>query len=79
MRSERGYAGLHAAGSQHVGEQACSTRCDRSASPDTGDHDLHESFDVNDPHRFTREDLAWLNAFFSELTQLFRSRSAGVL
>lgn len=35
------------------------------ASSDTGDHRLHESFDVNDPHRFTRADFAWPNAFYA--------------
>jgi len=38
---------------------------------DPGDHLLHESFDVNDPARFTRQDFGWPNALFSEfiLTQ----------
>jgi len=38
---------------------------------DPGDHLLHESFDPNDPKRFTREDFGWPNALFSEfvLTQ----------
>lgn len=38
---------------------------------DPGDHLLHESFDVNDPSRFTRQDFGWPNALFSEfiLTQ----------
>lgn len=38
---------------------------------DPGDHLLHESFDVDDPTRFTRQDFGWPNALFSEfiLTQ----------
>ena len=39
---------------------------------DPGDHLLHESFDPNDPRRFTRQDFGWPNALFSEfvLTKL---------
>ena len=33
---------------------------------DLGDHRLHESFDPNDPRRFTREDFGWPNALFAE-------------
>ena len=33
---------------------------------DPGDHLLHESFDPNDPKRFTRTDFGWPNALFSE-------------
>jgi len=33
---------------------------------DPGDHLLHESFDPNDPRRFTRQDFGWPNALFSE-------------
>jgi len=33
---------------------------------DPGDHLLHESFDPNDPRRFTRNDFGWPNALFSE-------------
>jgi meiotically up-regulated gene 157 (Mug157) protein len=33
---------------------------------DPGDHLLHESFDVNDPSRFTRQDFGWPNALFAE-------------
>ena len=33
---------------------------------DPGDHLLHESFDPNDPRRFTRPDFGWPNALFSE-------------
>ncbi|MGZ3540707.1 MAG: glycoside hydrolase family 125 protein [Vulcanimicrobiaceae bacterium] len=40
-------------------------------SSDPGDHLLHESFDPNDPKRYTRADFGWPNALFSEfiLTQ----------
>jgi len=33
---------------------------------DPGDHLLHESFDPNDPAKFTRVDFGWPNALFSE-------------
>ncbi len=33
---------------------------------DPGDHLLHESFDPDDPRRFTRADFGWPNALFSE-------------
>ncbi len=33
---------------------------------DIGDHSLHESFNPNDPARFTRPDFGWPNALFSE-------------
>jgi meiotically up-regulated gene 157 (Mug157) protein len=33
---------------------------------DPGDHLLHESFDPNDPKRYTRADFGWPNALFSE-------------
>lgn len=33
---------------------------------DPGDHLLHESFDPNDPAKFTRKDFGWPNALFSE-------------
>jgi len=38
---------------------------------DPGDHRLHESFDPNNPKKFTRADFGWPNALFSEflLTQ----------
>lgn len=39
------------------------------AASDTGDNALHESFDVNDPARFTRKDFAWPNALFTELAR----------
>jgi len=31
---------------------------------DSGDGTLHESFDPNDPHRFTRQRFGWVNALF---------------
>jgi len=33
---------------------------------DPGDHLMHESFDPDDPKRFTRQDFGWPNALFSE-------------
>ena len=33
---------------------------------DPGDHLLHESFDPNDPTKYTRPDFGWPNALFSE-------------
>jgi meiotically up-regulated gene 157 (Mug157) protein len=33
---------------------------------DPGDHLLHESFDPDDPKRYTRQDFGWPNALFSE-------------
>ncbi len=33
---------------------------------DPGDHQLHESFDPDDPEKFTRADFGWPNALFSE-------------
>ena len=33
---------------------------------DPGDHLLHESFDPNDPEKFSRKDFGWPNALFSE-------------
>lgn len=40
------------------------------AASDTGNHVLHESFDVNDPRHYTRADFAWPNALFTELDVL---------
>jgi meiotically up-regulated gene 157 (Mug157) protein len=37
------------------------------AASDSGDHRLHESYDINDPMRFTRADFAWPNALYAEL------------
>jgi len=36
-------------------------------SSDTGDHLLHESFDPNDPSKFTRSNFGWPCSLFSEL------------
>jgi meiotically up-regulated gene 157 (Mug157) protein len=33
---------------------------------DSGDGALHESFDVNDPRRYTRERFGWVNALFEQ-------------
>lgn len=33
---------------------------------DAGDGALHESFDVNDPRRYTRERFGWVNALFEQ-------------
>jgi len=33
---------------------------------DPGDHLLHESFDPNEPRRYSRKDFGWPNALFSE-------------
>jgi uncharacterized protein len=37
------------------------------AAADVGDHRLHESFNVNWPEAFTRDDFAWPNALYAEL------------
>ena len=39
---------------------------DELLASDPGDHLLHESFDPNDPTKFTRPDFGWPNALFSE-------------
>ena len=39
------------------------------SASDSGDHRLHESYDINDPLRFTRADFAWPNALYAELVQ----------
>ena len=39
------------------------------AASDIGDHRLHESFDVNAPHQYTRADFAWPNALYAQLVQ----------
>jgi len=36
-------------------------------SSDTGDHLLHESFDVNDPSKYTRPNFGWPCSLYSEL------------
>ena len=33
---------------------------------DAGDGALHESFDVNDPKKYTRERFGWVNALFEQ-------------
>jgi uncharacterized protein len=40
---------------------------------DTGDHRLHESFNVQQPAQFTRADFAWPNAVYTELIRTRRS------
>jgi len=37
------------------------------ANSDTGDHRLHESFNVDWPESYTRDDFAWPNALFAQL------------
>lgn len=39
---------------------------DELLASDPGDHLLHESFDPDDPKKFTRVDFGWPNALFSE-------------
>ncbi|HMD03401.1 MAG TPA: glycoside hydrolase family 125 protein [Candidatus Baltobacteraceae bacterium] len=39
---------------------------DQLLASDPGDHLLHESFDPNDPGKFSRKDFGWPNALFSE-------------
>ena len=36
------------------------------ADSESGDGALHESFDVNDPRRFTRQRFGWVNALFEQ-------------
>ena len=36
------------------------------AASSAGDGALHESFDVNDPRKYTRESFGWVNAFFEQ-------------
>src|SRR5215467_5293112 len=36
------------------------------AQSSAGDGTLHESFDVNDPHKFTRASFGWVNALFAQ-------------
>ena len=36
------------------------------AKSSTGDGTLHESFDVNDPHKYTRQSFGWVNALFEQ-------------
>jgi uncharacterized protein len=39
------------------------------AQSSAGDGALHESFDVNDPHKYTRESFGWVNALFAQTFQ----------
>ena len=39
---------------------------DQLLASDPGDHLLHESFNPNDPTKFSRVDFGWPNALFSE-------------
>jgi len=39
------------------------------AQSSAGDGALHESFDVNDPHHYTRESFGWVNALFAQTFQ----------
>jgi meiotically up-regulated gene 157 (Mug157) protein len=39
---------------------------DELLASDPGDHLLHESFDPNNPRRYSRKDFGWPNALFSE-------------
>ena len=45
---------------------------------DPGDHLLHESFDPNDPHHFSRRDFGWPNAMFSEYVMTTFKRPSSV-
>jgi hypothetical protein len=44
------------------------------ALSDNGDHRLHESFDVDAPDKFTREDFAWPNALYAEMVMNLREK-----
>lgn len=43
---------------------------------DAGTYYMHESFDPNDPYRFTREWFAWANSLFSELIVTYVSKNS---
>lgn len=45
------------------------------AASDIGDHRLHESFNVQWPESFTREDFAWPNALYAELVLTRRGQA----
>jgi meiotically up-regulated gene 157 (Mug157) protein len=49
------------------------------ANSDTGDHRLHESFDVNYAKNYTRADFAWPNALYAQYMIEHRSRDARAL
>ena len=56
----------HARSHRHDRQRRSAT-CSRSCSPrDPGDHLLHESFNPDDPTKFTRADFGWPNALFTE-------------
>jgi meiotically up-regulated gene 157 (Mug157) protein len=40
-----------------------------------GDERLHESFDANDPNKYTRGDFAWPNALYTELIAALQPRT----
>jgi meiotically up-regulated gene 157 (Mug157) protein len=44
---------------------------DQLLASDPGDHLLHESFDPNNPAKFTRADFGWPNALFSEFVMTY--------
>jgi meiotically up-regulated gene 157 (Mug157) protein len=44
---------------------------DQLLASDPGDHLLHESFDPNNPTKFTRADFGWPNALFSEFVMTY--------
>ncbi len=48
------------------------------ANSDTGDHRLHESFDANNPSRFTRADFAWPNALYAQFMIERRAKRTGL-
>lgn len=49
------------------------------ARTDAGTGAVHESFDANDPRRFTRAEFGWGNALFSELAMALTGRHIGRL
>ena len=51
---------------------------DELLASDPGDHLLHESFDPNDPAKFTRPDFGWPNALFSEFVLTTYGRAAPI-
>ena len=44
---------------------------DQLLASDPGDHLLHESFDPNNPAKYTRADFGWPNALFSEFVMTY--------
>ncbi len=51
---------------------------DELIASDPGDHLLHESFDPNDPTKYTRPDFGWPNALFSEFVLTTYGRTAPI-